>query len=59
MSNECTLTDNELSQRVQKDLSKLCKTGGKSFVMHVPARVNEDFDLLVGELIRRFNERIK
>ncbi len=51
---ECTLTDKELADKVSEGITRLAKTGGKSFVMHVPARVNEDLDLIVSELVRRF-----
>ena len=50
----CTLTNNELADSVEVELNKLIKTGGKSFTMQVPARVNKDTDLLIAELLTRF-----
>lgn len=47
------LSDNELHDMAQKALSKLCETGGKSFTMTVPPRIN-DTDIILAELIRRF-----
>lgn len=49
------MTNEELYNLVQEQLSKLCKTGGKSLTMSVPPRV-EDFDMLVSELLRRFKD---
>ena len=49
------MTNEELYNLVQEQLSKLCKTGGKSLTMSVPTRV-EDFDMLVSELLRRFKD---
>lgn len=56
---ECTLSDIELIDKVNSEITKLCESGGKSFVMHVPARVNEDLDLLVAEMSKRFHNLIK
>ena len=53
---ECTLTNYELVEKVNTGISKLCQTGGKSFTMNVPARLNEDLDLLVSEMSRRFRD---
>ena len=47
------MTNEELYNLVQEQLSKLCKTGGKSLTMSVPPRV-DDFDMLVCELLKRF-----
>lgn len=47
------LSDNELRDMAQKSLSKLCETGGRSFTMTVPPRV-DDTDIILAELIRRF-----
>ena len=50
----CTLTDSELSEKAQYWIDSLVKSGGKAFVMHVPARPNEDPDLIFAELDQRF-----
>ena len=51
---KCTLSNKELADKVSEGISELCKTGGKSFTMHVPARLNEDLDLIVSEMVSRF-----
>lgn len=51
----CTLSDKELIEKVDKMTDEIFKTG-KLPNMHIPARPNEDYDLLVGELIRRYSE---
>lgn len=43
----------ELAEMAQKALSKLCSTGGKSFTMTVPPRL-DDTDMVLSEVIRRF-----
>lgn len=55
----CTLTDKELADKVKAELDKMIKTGGKSFTMQVPARVNDDTDLLIAELLTRFRTNEK
>lgn len=52
---QAEMSDNELAELVSEGLSKLCKSGGQSFTMTVPPRV-DDFDMLVCELVRRFKE---
>ena len=53
---KCSLSDSELIEKVQDELSKMCQTGGKSFTMRIPAKVNEDTDLLISEMVARFKE---
>jgi hypothetical protein len=43
----------ELAEKAQSALSKLCSTGGASFTMTVPPRV-DDTDMILSELIKRF-----
>jgi hypothetical protein len=50
------MSDNELLQEVDQQLSELCKSGGNSFTMSIPPSV-KDFDMLISELIRRFKEK--
>lgn len=52
---ECTLTDKELAEAVAEALNKMYDTG-RIPSRQIPARPNEDFDLLVGELVVRFIE---
>ena len=53
---KCNLSDSELIEKVNNEVSKMCKTGGKSFTMRIPAKVNEDTDLLISEMATRFKE---
>lgn len=54
MNNEqCTLTDEQLIEKCEKHLFDLLRSGGRSWCLHVPARVNEDVDVLFNELIQR------
>ena len=53
-----TLTNIQLADKVDQEISKLIKTGGRSFIMHIPARPNEDLDLIVSELVLRFRNMI-
>ena len=47
------IPDQELVEMAQKALSKLCSTGGQSFTMTVPPRV-DDADIILSEVIKRF-----
>jgi len=49
----CKLTDEQLVEKVDKYVDRIYQTG-KIPSRCVPARPDEDFDLLVGELIMRF-----
>lgn len=50
-----TLTDKELAESVTAWVSKLCKTGGKAWILSVPVKFNKDPDILITELVERFN----
>jgi len=60
----CTLTDQELIQKVDKltdsmyNRDNLTRNDGVP-MRHIPARSDEDYDLLIGELLVRFNEKLK
>jgi len=60
---KCTLTDQELIDKVDKMTDAIYSIGGDHFpnvlIRHIPAQVNDDYDLIVGELIIRFKERCK
>lgn len=47
------IPDLELAEKAQSALSKLCSSGGKSFTMTVPPRL-DDTDMVFSELISRF-----
>lgn len=51
-----SLSNVELIEKASEELSKLCKTGGKSFTMRVPVNEN-DTDMIFSELIRRFKAK--
>jgi len=54
----CTLSDKELVDKVDQQLDKMYETG-KIPTRHIPAEPDNDFDLLVGELLVRFWEYVK
>ncbi len=47
------IPDLELAEKAHSELSKLCSTGGRSFVMSVPPQIN-DSDMILSEVISRF-----
>lgn len=49
------MPDKELAELARKEVSKLCKTGGKSIRMCVPPMIT-DTDMVLCELIRRFKQ---
>jgi hypothetical protein len=53
---KCTLTDKELFEKVDK-LTDQVYQNREIPARHIPARPNDDYDLLVGELLIRFHER--
>ena len=55
---QAKMTDEELIQIADKQLSEMCKTGGRSFRMTVPVEI-KDTDMIFSELIRRFQNKIK
>lgn len=54
MNDKCTLSDKELSEKCRTLISALCQTGGKAWSMRVPVDFNNDSDMLLSELVRRF-----
>jgi len=53
----CSLTDKELVEKVDEMSDKMFETG-KIPPGQIPARPDHDFDLLLGELVYRFNEKV-
>jgi len=49
------IEDLELIKKSKEVVNKLCKTGGKSFTMSVPVKL-EDSDVILSELIKRFEK---
>lgn len=52
---QAEMDDSKLIELVEKGISKMCKTGGKSFTMTVPVHIT-DTDCLLSELVRRFKK---
>lgn len=52
---KCTLTNEELLQKVDSITDEIYQSG-KIPTRHIPAQPNNDYDLLVGELLLRFKE---
>ena len=52
---QAAMTDKELCELVDKELSKLCETYGKSFTMSIPPRIT-DADMVIGEMLKRFKK---
>lgn len=49
------MTDLELIELAEKEVSKLAETGGKSITMTVPVEVT-DTDMILSEVIKRFKK---
>ena len=54
---KCTLTDKPLAESVAAGLTKMYQEPVSVPSRNIPARPDEDFDLLVGELVVRFLEK--
>lgn len=54
----CDLSDEELIRKVDEMTDEMYTTGIVPS-RHIPARPNKDYDLLVGELCKRFYARIE
>jgi len=52
-----TLTDEELLEKIDSLTDEMFQNQ-KVPLRHIPARPNEDYDLLIGELLIRFKEKI-
>lgn len=47
------IPNEKLVEKANYELSKLCDTGGRSFTMCVPPKI-DDTDIVLSEIIRRF-----
>ena len=56
MKNLERIPDEILCIRAEAALGKMCTTGGRSFVMSIPPRL-DDTDMVLGEVLRRLKER--
>jgi hypothetical protein len=48
-----SIPDQQLVKMAREELIKLCSTGGLSFTMTVPPRL-DDTDIILSEIIKRF-----
>ena len=55
---KCTLSNDDLLKKVD-NLTDLMYQNGKIPDRYIPARPNDDYDLLVGEMVVRFDELIQ
>ena len=53
----CSLTDQELLEKVDQMTDQMYKDG-KIPDRHIPAQPNNDYDLLIGEMVKRFYDII-
>lgn len=59
---ECSLSDEELLKKVDEKTDSLyqddsTRNRDELLVRHIPARPDEDYDLLIGEMLLRFQEK--
>lgn len=52
---KCTLTDTELIDKVDKITDGMYTEKIEVPTRHIPARPDDDYDLLIGELLLRFD----
>lgn len=52
---ECTLDDKQLVKKARVLIHGLCH--GKEWIMHIPADMNNDPDIIFSELCRRFESK--
>jgi hypothetical protein len=55
-SKECTLTDSELTEKVEKWVTDLCNSRGEKWCLCIPADHNHDPDFIFVEAVRRMNK---
>jgi len=53
----CTLSDEELISKINSKTDQMYE-GGKIPSRNIPARPDDDYDLLIGELLIRFKEKL-
>ena len=54
---QAEMPDKELIELAREEVSKLCKTGGKSLTMCVPPMIT-DTDMILCEVIRRYESKL-
>jgi hypothetical protein len=54
----CTLTNEELIEKANEWIRKLCTSGGRDWCLSIPARHNVDPDLILSEVVDRFKNLI-
>jgi hypothetical protein len=53
----CTLSNAELLEKIEKITDEMYESGQVPY-QHIPAQPNNDYDLLIGELLLRFAKLI-
>jgi hypothetical protein len=51
---EIQITGKELIEKAREIIQKLIDTGAKSWSLHIPARVNEDPDLILSRVVNEY-----
>ena len=59
LNNRCTLTDELLIAKSKQLIDELCRTGGRSWTMRVPVDFDKDHDMILSELVERFEACVK
>mgnify|MGYP007077559471 CR=1 FL=1 len=54
---KCTLTDEELISKIDRLTDKMYSPPLRVPHRHIPAKPDEDYDLLIGELLLRFKNQ--
>jgi len=57
MNKECTLTNDELIEKLKEWNSRLCKNGGRAWCLSVPVNFNIDPDILINEACDRLGQK--
>jgi hypothetical protein len=54
----CTLSDKDLIALARDMVSGLCASGGRTWTLRVPVDFNRDHDMILSELIDRFEKLV-
>lgn len=55
----CTLTDEQLIETTRNMISDLAESGGRAWTMRVPVDFNRDHDMVLLEVVARFEACVK
>jgi len=59
VKDKCNLSDYELIEKCRSLIFQLCKYGGKDWTMSVPVDFNNDSDMILMEIVDRFQNMTK